>query len=160
MRKGEKFIFLGIAAVVLTLMAKNALHQEDVKEEDMEIPFYTTASNQLNRDAMTLYRKYQCKSCHSLWTVKDMLRTVPAPALDGIGSLRSRDWLAAYLASAEPQKILSSRLKAEFRMPSYASMPAEERDLLVEYLSSLRVKDWYLEELKKSECKKLTGEAC
>ncbi|MBI1195340.1 MAG: c-type cytochrome [Gammaproteobacteria bacterium] len=160
MRKGEKFILLGIAAVVLTLMAKNAVHQENVKEDDMEIPFYTTASTQLNRDAMAVYHKYQCKSCHSLWTVKDMLRTVPAPALDGIGSLRSREWLAEYLAAKDPQKILSSRLKAEFRMPSYADMPPGERNMLVDYLASLRVKDWYLDELKQSECKKLKGEDC
>jgi len=160
MRKGEKIILLGIAAIVLTLMAKNALYQDDVNEEEKELPFFTTASTQLNRDAMAIYRKYQCKSCHSLWTVKDMMQTVPAPALDGIGSLRSREWLADYLAAAEPQKILSSRLKPEFRMPSYAAMPEQERATLVDYLASLKVKDWYLEDLKKSECKKLTGEAC
>jgi len=160
MRKGEKAILLGMAAVVLTLMAKNALHQENVKEDDMEIPFYTTASNQLNRDAMAIYHKYHCKSCHSLWTVKDMLRTVPAPALDGIGALRTREWLAGYLGAKDPQKILPSRLKPEFRMPSYAAMPADERNMLVDYLASLKVKDWYLDELKRSECKKLKGEAC
>ena len=55
MRKGEKAILLGMAAVILTLMVRNALHQENVKENDMEVPFYTTASNQLNRDAMAIY---------------------------------------------------------------------------------------------------------
>jgi len=160
MRSGEKLILLIMSAVVILLMVRNWQHRDDVIGEEKELPFYTTASLDLNRKAMSVYRKYGCKECHSLWTVKDMMQTVPAPALDGIGSLRDREWLATYLASPEPQEMLPSRLKREFRMPSYAGMPEEERDLLVSYLASLQVKDWYLDTLKQSECKKLTGGKC
>ncbi len=160
MRKGEKAILGGTALVVVTLMVVNALRQQDVSDEEKALPFYTTASLELNRRAMAVYRKYECKSCHSLWTVKDMLRTVPAPALDGIGSLRSREWLGRYLSTEDPQAMLPSRLKTEFRMPSYAAMPEDERRLLVDYLASLKVKDWYLPELRRSECRKLTGHDC
>lgn len=160
MRKGEKGILGGMAVVVVALMIYNGVRQQEVSTQEKELPFYTTADLELNRQAMTVYRKYECKSCHSLWTVKDMLRTVPAPALDGIGSLRSRDWLARYLTAKDPQAMLPSRLKPEFRMPSYSDMPEGERTLLVDYLASLRVKDWYLPELKRAECRKLTGHDC
>ncbi len=160
MRKGEKGILGGTAVVVIGLMIYNGLREREVITEQKALPFYTTASVELNRRAMTVYRKYECKSCHSLWTVKDMLRTVPAPALDGIGSLRSRDWLARYLSAKDPQSMLPSRLKPEFRMPSYADMAETERTVLVDYLASLKVKDWYLPELREAECRKLTGAAC
>lgn len=89
-----------------------------------------------------------------------MMRAVPAPALDGIGSLRDRDWLYAYLSADDPQSILPSRLKKEYQMPSYAGLPERERRILAEYLASLRVEDWYLEETRMAECSKLTGETC
>lgn len=160
MRKGEKGILGGTAVVIIALMIYNGVRVETTSKEQKELPFYTTADLELNRRAMTVYRKYECKSCHSLWTVKDMLRTVPAPALDGIGSLRSRDWLARYLSAKDPQSMLPSRLKPEYRMPSYAHMPQGERTLLVDYLASLKVKDWYLPEVKRAECRKLTGRDC
>lgn len=160
MRKGERLILVGMAVLVIGLMIFNGRRQSEVSQSEKDLPFYTTASTKLNREAMSVYRKYECKSCHSLWTVKDMLRTVPAPALDGIGSLRDREWLATYLASPDPQSILPSRLKPEFRMPSYAHMATDERRVLVDYLASLKVKDWYLPEVKRAECRKLTGSDC
>ena len=53
---------------------------------------------------------------------------------------------------------MPSRLKPEFRMPSYAALPEERRRLLAKYMDSLKVEDWYLEETKKREYEKLTGE--
>jgi sulfur-oxidizing protein SoxX len=89
--------------------------------------------------------------------MKDILESVPAPMLDGIGSLRSETWLYDYLSSPNPQEILPSRLKKKWRMPSYAHIPDGDRHLLAQYLASLKVKDWYLEQTKKSEYEKLTG---
>jgi hypothetical protein len=43
-------------------------------------------------------------------------------------------------------------------MPSYANMPEADRRLLANYLASLKVKDWYLEQTKNEEHDKLTGE--
>ena len=86
-----------------------------------------------------------------------MYESVPAPMLDGLGSLRSEEWFYQYFSAANPQAILPSRLKLEFRMPSYAKLPENERRLLASYMASLKVKDWYLEETRKAEYVKLTG---
>ena len=106
---------------------------------------------------MDVYRKQSCKDCHSLWTVRNMLDNVPAPILDGLGSLHSEEWFYQYFSSANPQAIVPSRLKQEFRMPSYAQLPESDRRLLASYMASLKVKDWYLEETRKAEFEKLTG---
>jgi len=89
--------------------------------------------------------------------MKDVLQSVPAPMLDGIGAIRNEAWLYDYLSSANPQSILPSRLKPEYRMPSYANLAEADRRLMAAYLASLKVKDWYLAETKKLEYEKLTG---
>jgi len=86
------------------------------------------------------------------------MQAVPAPMLDGIGSLRSEAWLFAYLSAENPQSILPSRLKPEYRMPSFARLSDAERRTLAGYLASLQVKDWYLEQTRRLEHDKLTGE--
>ena len=158
MKKGEKLIFVAIVLVIVGLMGRNFYTIMFATEKDPGIPFYTTADAELDRAGNSVYSQYKCKKCHTLWTMRDMMRNVPAPMIDGIGSLRSEKWLYDYLSSEEPQSILPSRLKAEFRMPSYAHMAEKDRRDLAAYLSSLRVEDWYLEELKKLEYRKLTGD--
>ncbi|MGA8864522.1 MAG: c-type cytochrome [Gallionella sp.] len=155
MKPGEKAILALIGAVLVVGVARSLLHVEG--KHDREIPFYTTATRDLAVKGMEIYNKNGCKECHSLWTMKDILETVPAPILDGIGSLRTEAWLYDYLSSSNPQATLPSRLKKEYQMPSYRSMPETDRQLLAQYLSSLKVKDWYLEETKKAEYEKLTG---
>ncbi len=157
MRRGEKGILLVIAAVVLALMGRNLWRIEADHEVDKGIPYYSTASAQLTSDAMEIYHQQGCKNCHSLWTVKNPLESVPAPILDGIGSLRSQEWLYNYFSSPHPQEILPSRLKVEYRMPSYSSISEHDRQLLAQYMASLKVKDWYLEQTRKAEYEKLTG---
>ena len=44
-----------------------------------------------------------------------------------------------------------------FRSPSYSTLPEVERRMLAEYLSHLKVEEWYLPEVRKSEYEKLTG---
>lgn len=155
MRLGEKLIVGLIGAVVLFGVVRSLVHVE--KKHDMEIPYYSTASNEVATAAMDVYHRNDCKDCHSLWTLKNMLESVPAPNLDGIGSIRSEAWLYDYLSSVNPQSTLASRLKKKYRMPSYASLAETDRRLLAKYLASLKVKDWYLEQTKKLEYEKLTG---
>jgi L-cysteine S-thiosulfotransferase len=157
MKRGEKAVLVVIAVLVLGTMARNMWRLETKHEVDKGIPYYSTATATLAQDAMDVYRQQGCKSCHSLWTVRNMLERVPAPILDGIGSIRSEEWLYQYLSAANPQAILPSRLKQEFRMPSYAHLPERERRLLAGYMASLKVQDWYLEETRKAEFEKLTG---
>ena len=155
MKRGEKVV-LSVIVLLIGAGIVRSLFQHDEKH-DHDIPFYSTANPELARDAMDLYRKSGCKDCHTLWTMKDMLQSVPAPMMDGIGSLRSEAWLYAYLSSANPQTIIPSRLKAEYRMPSYAGMSEKDRRTLAGYLASLKVQDWYLAQTEKAEYEKLTG---
>ncbi len=157
MKRGEKGVLVVIAVVVLGVMGRNLWYIESEHEVDKGIPYYTTASANLTHDAMEVYRKQNCKGCHSLWTVKNMLESVPAPILDGMGSLHDEAWFYQYFSAANPQSILPSRLKQEFRMPSYAQLPENERHLLASYMASLKVQDWYLAETRKAEYEKLTG---
>jgi sulfur-oxidizing protein SoxX len=155
MKRGEKAILALIGVFLVVGVIRSMLHVEG--KHDREIPFYTTATHDLSVKGMAIYNKNGCSVCHSLWTMKDILESVPAPMLDGIGSLRSEAWLYAYLSSPDPQSILPTRLKKQWSMPSYASMPDGDRHLIAQYLASLKVKDWYLEQTKKSEYEKLTG---
>jgi sulfur-oxidizing protein SoxX len=155
MKRGEKAVLALIGAVVAVGVVRSQLRVEG--KHDRDIPFYSTATPDVARKAMDIYHNNGCKSCHTLWTMRDMLQSVPSPMLDGIGSLRTETWLYKYLSSPDPQAILPSRLKKEYRMPSYASLPDDDRHLLAQYLASLKVKDWYLEQTKQAEYEKLTG---
>ena len=86
------------------------------------------------------------------------MQSVPAPSLDGLGSFYTEEWFFDYFSAKNPQSIVPSRLKEEYRMPSFAEIPEQERRTLSQYMASLKVKDWYRDETKKSEYEKLTGE--
>jgi hypothetical protein len=154
MKRGEKVILAGIAVAVVGLAGFKFLTRG---EPDRGIPFHTTASDELAQAATAIYQHNGCKDCHALWSERDMLQAVPAPALDGIGSLRDEEWLYRYFSAENPQQILPTRLKKEYRMPSYAKLPEQERRTLARYMASLKVDDWYLEETRKAEYEKLTG---
>ncbi len=153
MKQGEKIILAATAAVVVVL----AGYKVATREPDRGIPFHSTASPALAQEATALYDRLSCKSCHSLWTERDMLQAVPSPALDGIGSLHGEEWFYTYFSAENPQAIVPSRLKKEYRMPSYAHLSEQERRTLAKYMASLKVDDWYLAETRKAEYEKLTG---
>lgn len=158
MKKGERNILIGIALTAVVGMLWKGFQVSETKEQDYEIPFYSTASVPVTQRAAALIKDQGCKDCHVLWATRaDMLKAVPAPSLDGIGSLRVEQWFFDYLSSRDPQAILPSRLKAEFRMPSYAHLNADDRRVLATYLAGLKVKDWYVEQARKAEYEKLTG---
>lgn len=157
MRNGEKWILGIMGTVVIVLMVRNYIGISETTSQDKSIPFYSTASKELSQAGGALYKSLNCKKCHSLWTVKNIMATVPAPVLDGIGSLRSEEWLFQYFSAKNPQNMLEGRLKPEWSMPSYAHLPEQDRRTLAAYMASHKVEDWYLEDLKKLEYKKLTG---
>ncbi|NOX75653.1 MAG: cytochrome c [Gammaproteobacteria bacterium] len=158
MRKGEKGILGGIVAFVLIVMVVKAVIISNETEPDPGIPFYTTSTPEFAAKASVLYRKYDCRDCHSLWGLRNIMQAVPAPSLDGMGSLRDEQWLYDYFSAENPQSIIPSRLKPRFRMPSFADIPEKDRKALAKYVASLKVEDWYLEETKKTAFEKLTGE--
>lgn len=156
MRKGEKGILIGIAVFTVAVMSFKAWQVSD-QEEDPGIPFYSTASDELATKGSVLYRQFKCRDCHSLWGVRNPMQAVPTPAMDGMGSLRDEEWLFNYFSAESPQSILPSRLKKKYQMPSFAFLSEQDRRTLAKYIFSLKVEDWYLEELKKSEYERLTG---
>lgn len=156
MRRGEKAVYAIMGIMVVAVMVKNALTQS-ASVEDRTIPYYTDAPESLQRAALDIIRREGCRQCHSLWTVKNIMDSVPAPILDGMGSLHDEPWFYNYLSSPNPQSILPTRLKKEFQMPSYASLSESDRRTLAQYLASLKVKDWYFAETQKAERQKLTG---
>lgn len=156
MRKGEKNILLGIVVFTIAVMSFKAW-QVSNQEEDPGIPFYSTASEELATKGSVLYRQFKCRDCHSLWGVRNVMQAVPTPALDGMGSLRDEEWLFNYFSAETPQSILPSRLKKQYQMPSFAFLSEQDRRTLAKYIASLKVEDWYLEELKKTEYERLTG---
>lgn len=155
MKGGEKFVLAVIGGLLVFGVVRTSMHVEEPHESD--IPYYSTASSDLARRATDIYRANTCRSCHSLWSMKDVMQSVPAPMLDGIGSLRTEAWLYEYLSSPNPQSIIPTRLKKKYQMPSFAGMSEEDRKTMASYLASLKVKDWYLEQTKKEEQEKLTG---
>ena len=157
MRRGEVGILAAIGITVAGLMIRNAISLHTGVSGEQGIPFFSTATPALMREAGDIYRANNCRQCHSLWSVKSAFESVPAPALDGLGSLRTQQWFFEYFSSADPQSLLPSRLKAEYRMPSLAGLPEEQRHVLAQYMASLKVKDWYLENTRAAEYEKLTG---
>lgn len=155
MKNGEKAVLALIGGLLVYGVIRSSLHKEEL--HDNEIPYYSTATAEVSSKAMDIYRDNNCRACHSLWTLKDVMQSVPAPILDGIGSLRSETWLYEYLSAPTPQAIIPSRLKKKYQMPSYANLPENERRIMASYLASLKVKDWYLEQTQKNEYEKLTG---
>lgn len=156
MRKGEIGIFVAMGVIIVGVASFKA-YRSSTGGEDKGIPYYTTASKELAKTARVLFDKYKCHDCHSLWTKRSIMQSVPAPALDGIGSLKTEQWFYEYFSAENPQAIVPSRLKKEYRMPSMADAPEEDRKNLAKYLASLKVEDWYLEETRKRAYEKLTG---
>ncbi len=157
MKKGEKGIIVTIVIVVVAFGYMNHLRKAADTGEDKGIPFYTTAPKDLQKDGGALYKRLECRNCHTLWGIRNPMQSVPAPSLDGIGSIRSEQWLSDYLSAEDPGLILPSRLRVEYQMPSYAFLSEAEHKILVSYLSSLKVEDWYLPEARKAHYEKLTG---
>ncbi len=155
MKQGEKMVLLLILAAVVGMTAFKLITRDPTP--DKGIPFHSTASAELASEATAIYNRNNCKDCHSLWTERDMLQAVPAPALDGIGSLHDEEWFYKYFSAPNPQEIIPSRLKKQYRMPSYANLPEQQRRTLARYMASLKVDDWYLEDTRNAEYEKLTG---
>lgn len=157
MKKGEKGILIGLVVFSVAAMSLKTWMGSQETEKDPGIPFYSTATDELATKASVLYRKYNCRDCHALWGLRNIMQAVPAPSLDGMGSLRDEEWLYNYFSAKDPQSIIPSRLKPRFRMPSFADIPETDRRMLASYISSLKVEDWYLDETKKMAYEKLTG---
>ncbi len=156
MRKGEVLI-VGIMVLSVAGMVWLKGKKTAIDDENLDVPFYSTASNELKERVAKIIHEQKCQSCHSMWGVRDLTQAVPAPALDGMGMFRDEEWLYNYFSAENPQDLLKSRLKPQYRMPSLATLSDQERRDLAKYIASLKVKDWYFEDAKKARYEKLTG---
>lgn len=77
-----------------------------------------------------VYRREACRDCHKVFGNGSS----SGPALDGVGSRRSPDWLQVYLANPRP-RVREQAYRVT--MPSYAGLKPEERAALVAYLCAL-----------------------
>jgi len=157
MRKGEKIIVGAMLVSVVVLLVVKAKNHDPDAGEDPGIPYYSEASKEVEASAAKTMHLFTCKKCHSIWGTRDFTQSVPAPSLDGMGMFRTEEWLYEYFSAEDPQTILPSRLKPEYRMPSLVAATEQERRDLAKYIASLKVEDWYLEETKKARYEKLTG---
>lgn len=76
-----------------------------------------------------IYRREACRDCHKVFGNGSS----QGPALDGVGSRRSTQWLQAYLVNP----IAGAERRYRVLMPSYASLDSGERDALVAFLAAL-----------------------
>ena len=150
-------VIILLALTFVVAVVQSVLNPAPVDTSEKGLPFYSTAGAALERSGAELYKNLQCRSCHTIWGVKSIYETVPAPSLDGIGSWRSEEWLFAYFSSVNPQEMIPTRLKEKYKMPSYAHLSIEERDILAKYFANMKVRSWYLEDARKAEQKKLKG---
>ncbi len=157
MRAGEKGIAVAMVISVVIVAVLKFKNAEEVNEVEMDIPFISDASPELTAKAGEIIRVYNCRECHFLWGIRDLDKAVPAPPLDGVGEFRDEPWLFNYLSQETPQDVLATRLKPQYRMPSYAHLSDDERKTIARYLATLKVKDWYLPDAKKKRYEKLTG---
>jgi cbb3-type cytochrome oxidase cytochrome c subunit len=77
-----------------------------------------------------VYRREGCGSCHQVFGNG----ATYGPGLDGVGTRRDADWLRDYLVNPRPGVGVKPY---RVRMPSYASLPAQDQQALVAYLLAL-----------------------
>ncbi|RME80323.1 MAG: cytochrome c [Zetaproteobacteria bacterium] len=149
---------VALAGVFVAGVVQGIVSGQSARTAD-DFPFYNDLPKDVQRRASDLYRRYKCRDCHVIWGVRNVMQMPPAPSLDGIGSLRSEEWIYAYLSSEDPQQMLPSRLKKRYRHPSYAHIPEQDRRLLARYFAHMRAKPWYLPEVRRAEKEALYGDA-
>ena len=88
-------------------------------------------ANALTTKGEGIYRREGCLSCHEIFGNGASY----GPSLDGVGSKRTKDWLIQYLKSPWPGVSLKPY---RLRMPPYDHLPANELDVLAEYLLALK----------------------
>ncbi len=130
LKKGEMWML-----VAMVFFVSLAAYLSQGVEKDYN-PYYQEIT-EASEKGHQVYRKYECYKCHRIIGMGHM----PGPKLDGLSNRRSREWLKTYLTSENPQKMIPSRFKKEFQMPSYATMPNSEMNQLLDYLGSLKMKE-------------------
>lgn len=138
LKSGEKILF-GIVAVFIGLAVIGYAALETYRLSRDE-PLYVNKTHynftEEGHQGSALFRKSRCTACHRA------LRngTNMGLSLDGVGSLRSLDWLVAFLA--DPEAIYGARTFDHGPAPKEAAyvalMPEKERYAIAVFISQLK----------------------
>ena len=129
LRTAEKVVAVCAVVIVGYAVLVGALIW--LKPPPVRFVYVETAST---RAGEMIFRREGCLSCHELFGNG----TGFGPALDGVGSRRTRPWLKDYLRSPRPGV---GERAYRVPMPAYDTLEAGELDALVSYLEALRVLD-------------------
>ncbi len=139
LKSGEKILFIVFGVFfLLALIAYVGLETVRLNSEE---PLFSQTTHfdfsPLGSQGSKIYREARCNSCHRA------LRTGTSMglSLDGIGSKRSKEWLAAFLL--HPESVYEGGITLDHGLrpkeAAYASeMSAEDRHAIVTFLSELR----------------------
>lgn len=130
MKLGEKLVF-GFAVLVAVAAVGKGVRQFGAAEPTRPRDYYEWTEAGLQGHA--LYRSMGCNSCHRALGVGEI---GVAPVLDGEGTRRTREWLAAYFR--EPAALVPGTAHDGSLGPDFRVLEAGERDLLVAFLSGLK----------------------
>jgi len=132
MRMGEKVIFMaagiiGVMAIILLILAKMGVIGMLETTEVWEFTPESTAG-------YDIYKKNGCNNCHVAYKVGEW---GVAPGLDGEGTRRTREWVAAYFA--RPSSVVGPKTLHNGRFATdFSEFTPGERDLLTAFLMSLK----------------------
>lgn len=129
LRAGEWIVVGGAALITAFAALVGALIY--LKPPPVE---YAYAENTTAQRGEAIYRAQGCGSCHKIFGNG----ATYGPSLDGVGSRRTPAWLQAYLVDPRPGVGVKPY---RVTMPSYGSLPADQRDALVAYLQALHTPD-------------------
>ena len=130
MKLGEKLMFGFAVLVAVAALAKGARHftaTAPAKPRD----FYTWTEDGLQGHAV--YRHMGCNSCHRALGVGEI---GVAPVLDGEGTRRTGEWLAAYFR--DPASLVPGTAHDGSFGPDLRMLSDGERVLLVAFLTGLK----------------------
>ena len=138
LKSGEKILF-GIVAVFISLAVIGYAALETYRMTRTEPMFENKTSYVFTEEGKLgsqLFRKSRCTACHRA------LRngTNMGLSLDGVGSVRTLDWLVSFLA--EPEKIYGAKTFDHGPRPKEAAyvarMPEQDRHAIAVFISQLK----------------------
>ena len=133
LKRGEQVMFGLAAGVVLAALGKGVMMQSHAANNNAAPlrDYYEWTPAGLQGHA--LYLESGCNNCHRAMAVGEV---GVAPVLDGIGTRRTREWLARYFENPPalvPGSAHDGRLGPDFR-----ALPDAQRHLLTEFLFGLK----------------------
>ena len=128
-RFGEWLVLLGTVVIVVFAAVVGAM----IYRKPPPVR-YVYLESPLSKQGEVIFRREYCLSCHEVFANG----ATYGPNLDGVGSRRTKSWLAEYIrAPRSGVSVKPYRLK----MPPYDKLEVAELDALVTYLQGLREKD-------------------